>query len=83
MKKILILMLKSLRKDNKPVYEENNMKKKESTPYTPRWYRELMNIYPLITYFINNLLKVKEDIHEKEKKRKELDYKTRLAIAFK
>ena len=40
-----------------------------------------MNIYPLITYFINNLLKVKEDIHEKKKKRKELDYKTRLAIA--
>lgn len=34
-----------------------------------------MNIYPLITYFINNLLKVKEDIHEKKKKRKELDYK--------
>ena len=26
-----------------------------------------MNIYPLITYFINNLLKVKEDIHEKRK----------------
>ena len=55
------------------------MKNKESTPIRFAVVSELMNIYPLITYFINNLLKVKEDIHEK--KRKELDYKTRLAIA--
>ena len=50
---------KEYQSNHKPVYEENNMKKRINSLYALAVVSELMNIYPLITYFINNLFKSK------------------------